>query len=255
MCTVKGAAIPPAPPCFALVLASTGTQGGSINPAGAIAGQYVDTAGVFHGLLRSPDGSITPFDATGAGTVPGQGTLVTFGGGINPAGEIAGGYLDANCALHSFVRAPDGTITTFDAPGAGTGPFQGTDASGINPVGTVTSFFIDTSDVFHGYVRAKDGTFKLFDVTGAGTGPFQGTEPFGLNSPGDIVGSYVDANGVNHGFLRAKNGGITKFDAPDAGTAGGQGTIPVLNNPADAITGFFIDANGVFHGFLRTHPE
>jgi hypothetical protein len=247
-----GAGIPSGPPCSPLIIASTGTQGASINPAGAIAGQYVDTSGVFHGFLRAKDGTITPFDAPGAGTGTGQGTFVTFGDGINPAAEIAGAYEDANCVLHPFLRAPDGTIIPFDAPGAGTGTGQGTDNSGINPVGTVTSFFTDASDVFHGYVRAKDGTFTLFDVTGGGTGPFQGTEPLGLNAPGDIVGAFIDANGANHGFLRAKSGAITKFDAPGAGTASGQGTIPFLNNPADAITGFVIDANGVNHGFLRT---
>lgn len=174
-----GAGIPSGPPCSPLIIASTGTQGAGINPAGAIAGQYVDTGGVFHGLLRSPDGAITTFDAPGAGTGTGQGTFVTFGSGITPAGEIAGGYSDANCVFHAFVRAKDGTFITFDPPGS-----VFTDSSGINPEGTVTSFYIDAGSVLHGYVRAKDGTFTLFDVTGAGTEPFEGTEPLGLNAPG-----------------------------------------------------------------------
>jgi hypothetical protein len=108
-----GAGIPPAPPCSPILIASSGTQGGSIDPGGTIAGQYVDSNGVFHGFLRSKDGEITIFDAPGAGTGSGQGTLITFGDGINPEGEIAGACEDTNCVLHGFVRAPNGTFTSL----------------------------------------------------------------------------------------------------------------------------------------------
>jgi hypothetical protein len=36
--------------------------------------------------------------------------------GINPAGTITGFYVDTNTVYHGFLRARDGTITTFDAP-------------------------------------------------------------------------------------------------------------------------------------------
>ena len=54
---------------------------------------------------------------------------------INPAGVIVGGYADANNVSHGYLRAPDGTFTTFEAPGADTtpGPFNGTLAVSINP--------------------------------------------------------------------------------------------------------------------------
>jgi hypothetical protein len=233
--------------CSPLLICSNGTQGASINPVGAISGQYVDTSGVFHGFLRSRDGTITTFDASGADTAAGQGTFVTFTDGINPVGAIALGFSDASGMFHAAVRAPDGTFAEFDPPGS-----VFTQNSGINPVGTVTSFYADASFAFHGYVRAPDGTFTLFDVSGGGTGPFQGTEPFNINASGAITGAVVDSAGVNHGFLRAVSGRITKFDVPGAGTGSGQGTIPVYNNPSNAISGFEIDENGVAHGFLRT---
>jgi hypothetical protein len=47
---------------------------------------------------------------------PGQGTRA---GNINPREAIAGRYIDASDVSHGFLRAPDGTITTFDAPNAG----------------------------------------------------------------------------------------------------------------------------------------
>ena len=54
---------------------------------------------------------------------PGQGTRAA---NINPSTAIAGRYIDSNGVSHGFLRALDGTITTFDAPNAGTGPGQGT---------------------------------------------------------------------------------------------------------------------------------
>ena len=65
-----------------------------------------------------PQPTIITFDAPGA-------VIFTLVAGINPAGVITGGYLDANIVEHTYLRAPHGTFTTFDAPGAGTGPIPG----------------------------------------------------------------------------------------------------------------------------------
>jgi len=51
-----------------------------------------------------------------------QGTFTAFADGLNPAGEIAGATIDASNVLHGFVRASNGAITTFDAPGAARAP-------------------------------------------------------------------------------------------------------------------------------------
>jgi hypothetical protein len=50
------------------------------------------------------------------------------------------------------VRAADGAITTFDAPGAGTGFLQGTIAASFNPPGAITGFYLDASNVSHGFL-------------------------------------------------------------------------------------------------------
>jgi hypothetical protein len=72
---------------------------------------------------------------------------------INPAGASTSWYIDSGNVCHGFVRAPDGTITTFDAPGAGTGAWQGTFPLTINPAGAVTGYYVDASGVAHGFVR------------------------------------------------------------------------------------------------------
>ena len=201
--------------------------------------------------------TITTFDAPGAGTAAGQGT---FANGMNQLGVITGFIRDANAARHAFLRAPDGTFTIFDDPGAGTcsfscgtiGPGQGTRAYAINPSGEITGFYSDNTGRCHGYVRAANGTFTQIDAPDAGTGPFpQGTfpsefTPAGINPAGAITGFYVDASSVQHGFVRASGGKITEFDPP--------GSIFTNPNAIDAtgdITGFYFDANFVGHAFLR----
>src|SRR5262245_13676207 len=145
-----------------------------------------------------PEPTIITFDAPGAGTGAGQGTLPFA---INPRGTVLGYYIDAGDARHGFLRTQDGAITTFDAPGAGTGPGQGTTAFSINPAGAIAGRYIDASDVFHGFLRTLDGAITTFDVPGAGTGPGQGTRAANINPMEAIAGRYIDASDVSHGFL------------------------------------------------------
>jgi hypothetical protein len=91
--------------------------------------------------------TIITFDAPGAGTESFQGT---FAFSINPAGAITGTYFDASYVGHGFLRAPDGTFTTFDAPGAGY-----TNPSSINPAGAITGYYYDASVVGHGFLRGS----------------------------------------------------------------------------------------------------
>jgi hypothetical protein len=77
---------------------------------------------------------------------------------------IAGSYTDASGAEHCYLRASDGTFTTYDVPGVGTGPGQGTFVTGINPAGATTGAWVDPSNVGHAYVRAPDGVITSFDV-------------------------------------------------------------------------------------------
>src|SRR4029077_2279236 len=127
---------------------------------------------------------------------------------INPAGAITGRSRDASSVHHGYLRAPNGTFTTFDAPGVGTGPGQGTYALNINPVAAISGYYLDASNVAHGFVRAPNGTITTFDAPGAGTGPGQGTFVASvdcLNEAGATVGYYLDASNVYHGFVRARD--------------------------------------------------
>ena len=146
------------------------------------------------------------------------------------------------------------TITTFDAPGAGTGPLQGTYATNLSPSGAIIGFSRDAADVRHGFVQSQDGSFTLFDAPGSGTAAGQGTRAYAINPSGAIAGFYSDSANVFHGYVRSNQGVITVFDAPGAGTGAFQGTFPfspLIMNPNGAITGWSTDSAFVSHGFLR----
>jgi hypothetical protein len=235
-----------------------------LNLEGAIVGRYADQNGIARPFLRNPDGT---FSAP-AWSVPGECDANSavgpcYGSGaftINVFGTIAGGYEDnrGNFVAHGILRGADGTPTTYEVPGAGTGLYQGTGCPGctraVNIWGAVTGYYIDPSNVVHGYVRSASGKFTTYDVPGAGP---QGINCYadcsvGMNDEGAITGYYLDANNVNHGFLRSPEGKVTSFDAPGADTTPNDynGTFPVSINDLGAVTGYYVDANNVIHGFL-----
>src|SRR5215472_5722322 len=118
------------------VPAATSTNPNAINNSGAITGQYADAGGLHHSFLRTSDGTITPFDPPGtSGCSPSTETFCSAAAGITPDGTIVGSYA-AGPLFHGYLRAPNGTITAVDFPGAA---FTG--LSAINPAGTVTGNF------------------------------------------------------------------------------------------------------------------
>jgi len=224
----------------------------NINPAGLIAGNYLDSNSIHHGFVRTPGGKFTNFDPPGSVF-----TFVCVAECINPAGAVNGYYLDAEGLAHGFARAPDGRITEFEDPDAGTdgSQGQGTYPGSINTEGAWAGEYVSADNVAHGFVRAADGRITNFDAPGAGTNGSQGqgTYPEAINDRGEVAGQYIDSNDVQHGFVRTPDGRIITFDAPGAGSDAGsyEGTIPLTINAAGEIAGAYIDSNWVLHGFLR----
>lgn len=234
-----------------------GTIPVSINAGGDIAGIYIDTNVALHGFVRhAATGTITEFDVPGAPTnTKHRGTAPLS---INTAGEITGMYEGGDTVRHGFLRAADGSFTTFDAPGAGSGAIQGTIPLSVNTGGSVAGFYLDANQLSHGFVRAANGTITAIDAPNASTAGkskkgfnFSGTIAEAIDTAGDIVGIYADANFVYHGFVRAAGGTITEFDAPGAGAGLFPGTVPTSINSTGDVAGFYSDAGGANHGFLR----
>jgi hypothetical protein len=175
------------------------TSPSSINPAGEITGQYF--SGGTHGFVRAPDGTITIFDVPSATFTSPMQCSYPCGPRINSGGLIAGDYQDASQLFHAFVRAADGTFTTFGDPSAGAGAGLGTFALGINTTGSIIGYYSDANGVNHGFLRTSSGTITTIDQPSTVTTPGYGTVVLGLNDSGAVTGYYTDASGV-HGFVR-----------------------------------------------------
>jgi hypothetical protein len=168
----------------------------------------MDSNFIAHGLIRHLDGTITKFDVPGAGSIPGsyQGTgCPDCYAGFNLRGSIAATYTDSNNVHLGFLRSPEGEFTTFGAPGAGTGSYQGTGCNSDCPVrlnnsGAITRVYIDANSVYHGYLRSPDGKITTIDPKGSFL-----TFSSGMNDADAITGYYLDGNNVFHDFLRTSD--------------------------------------------------
>jgi uncharacterized membrane protein len=235
------------------VLAACGGYCGTFayanNAAGTIVGAFTDQYVVPHAFIRAPDGHFLSFDAPGAGLGHGldEGTVAYA---ISAAGAVVGQYEDAKTIYHGFVREPNGSFSTFSAPGAGTKPGvgQGTYAWDINGYGDTAGIYIDSSSVYHGFLRSRDHHVTTFDPPGSVLTYV--CEETCLSDAG-IAGFYYDKNNVEHAFLREPDGKITEFNAPGAGKAAGQGSQAASINADGTIAGEFTDSKNVVQGFVR----
>jgi len=180
------------------------------------------------------------FEAKGAGTSIGQGTKALS---INRNGTVAGVYVDSRYTAHGFVRAANGHITEFDAPG-----LQGTLVSGINSSGQIIGNAANTyqNRFNYAYLRNPDGQFVLLYTPDAVS-----TFAWGINDSGEISGFYIDSLSVYHGFVRAADGGYTEFDEPNASLQFREGTFANAINASGEVTGTYNDVLLQYHGFTR----
>jgi N-acetylneuraminic acid mutarotase len=230
-----------------------GTLALYIDPAGDIAGVYLDASGVEHGYVRTANGAIKSFDAPNTGT--GQNSNSTVPIGMDTAGDVAGLYSDSNKVYHGFVRsAASGTLTPFSVSGAGTQYDQGTFPESINSAGEIAGIYIDANNLSHGFVRTAAGAVTPFDAIAPTTAgkTNQGTVFAAINTAGVVAGTYVDETGVAHGYVRSATGTITTISAPNAGKNNAQGTVAISIDAAGDAAGMYLDTNNAVHGFVRT---
>lgn len=125
----------------------------SINDAGVISGTYVDAQGVYHGFAYS-HGTFFDFEAPGAGTGSGQGTIAE---GISRKGVIDGTTFNASNASLGWLLS-DWQFSPLNDPLAGTGPGLGTQPYGINQRGDeACGAYLDASGTVHGFVATLPG--------------------------------------------------------------------------------------------------
>jgi hypothetical protein len=230
---------------------STATLPQSINDLMVVTGSYYPTSGGIRGFVRYGDGSIITFAVPGAfGTQPAS---------INDAGEITGSYQMAPTpsifsSEEGFVRAADGTITTFGNSPYGIGverpiiflPLV------INAAGEVVGYENDGLGE-RGFRRFASGTLQEFAVGPGGT---IGTMMTGINASGAIVGLARNQNTPGfQGFLWSGKGAPSSpvSDTVPIIVDGSLGTEPVSINAEGTIAGCYLTPTTPFD-FVRD-PE
>jgi len=240
----------------------------AINDKNVIAGDYIDSAGVQHGMILKGK-TVTKFDGPSGST-----EIAAYG--INKAGLVVGWYDNSAGIPTSFAYAK-GNFSPVAFPGAAY-----TEANGVNDNGWIVGQFEDTALVFHGFYW-NTSTYTQVDIPGAswttvwaindsnvmtaydlntstgypidgyiynGTtwtkmdppGAVNGTAIHGINAAGDLDFTIFDSSDNRHGVLyQAKTQTYTQFDATKNGT---NTTRADGINDKDTMVGRYSPASG-----------
>ena len=135
-------------------------------------------------------------------------------------------------------------ITTFDAPGAGTGSGQGSSSRKASMAWAQPSAITWMRAGSHTAFCASSGEISLPSALRV-QAQLRDRAPLPSASiPNTLVGYYTDSNGAYHGYSRTFLGTITTFDAPGAGTGSDQGTY-----------GYNITARHIAAGYFWGHEQ
>jgi hypothetical protein len=254
-----------------------------LNDDGTVVGYY-QSGSTLHGFSRSPAGVISevtlgpgadfvaPAGLNNTGTIvglyrqtgqlvnlgflAGGGNLVTISPPAGSSGAVANAVNDSGVSTGffegvglpetGFVRAADGTITTFDAV-AYAGPYYPqTDPIAVNNAGTVAGTFkvlkcIENcrTQVAKGFLRDAAGQITTFTVGGK----LAKTWLNGLNNLGQATGSFDAPRQAQQGYVRNADGSVVTFAVPtmtltDARSINDQGVVAGSANKNSQVFGF-----------------
>ena len=242
------------------------TDAYAINNKNAIAGDYIDSSSVQHGMIMKGK-IVTSFDGPAGST-----SIAAYG--INTAGVVVGWYLDSSGTPQSFSYAK-GTFSSVAFPGAAY-----TEANGINDPGWIVGTYVDSSGNTHGFywdtktyhsidipgasytVAWAINNNKLmtaYDVSTSSCLPIDGytydgttftkidppgsagTAIHGINNKGDIDFTIFDSSNNRHGVLYQKSTGVfTQYDdSKGVNTTRADGI-----NDKDTMVGRYSPASG-----------
>jgi probable HAF family extracellular repeat protein len=210
-----------------------------LNDRGVIAGDYVDSNSVQHGMILTSLVSVVPklttVDRADCLTSPGSTTIAFYA--INNLGVAAGWCTNTSSVQIGFTYS-QGTFTDISIPGATL-----VNANGINDAGDVVGTYADANGLQHGYLLSG-GKLTLLDPPGTASL----NTAWGINNAGVITVYGVDANGTYLSFTTADQGKTyTPFHDPNEGPTGT--VIHEISNNGD-IVGTVFDVNSNRHGVL-----
>ena len=257
-----------------------------VNTDGLVVGGYIDTEGVYHAYLRSPDGNFISMNPPGAiefeyvfltgindastfvarfkvvGDVPSTrvgsfrtgswelrfpGSVSTDGWNINQDGSVVGHYQSADGRTHGFIARPAETSEPLTTPESFDYTFESIEVPGVDFLAlTASSDFED----YAGYTKSADGqkevAFTLID------GVFTTYDyPDSLNTYFYALGNDGRAAGHYEDSAGLYHGVILENGELRQYDFPGAVETQIfgINDATGALTGNFIDGSGVRRGF------
>jgi hypothetical protein len=199
----------------------------AVNDSGTIAGDYVDSGGVQHGMIHGVPTAGFDYSKCSSG-------IAAYG--INKDCTAVGWCTGTSGVAIGFSRTKDGTFTDINFPGG-----AGTEPTGINDKGEVVGLYLDSAGASHGFseIGAK---YTSIDVTGE-----INTVAWGVNNKGQITVYATNSSGDFDSFLKT---GSTFKNINNPNAKGGLGTIVHTPNNSGDIDGTYYDSSGNEHGWL-----
>jgi hypothetical protein len=172
-------------------------------------------------------------------TIDYPGAVATFAFGINPAGDLVGGYYDNSYNEHGFVLHK-GQFVSFDYPGA-----VWSEGEAITPQGDILGQYGLPDNTVHGFLLRRGGFIPVDVPNQANDVGLPNTMPVHISPSGSIMGCYHQSEpdgSVNldtmYGFEMNAHG-ITSFWEARSMHNG--------INPASDVVGILYSADGKVH--------
>lgn len=205
------------------------TDPNAINNQLFIAGDYVDSSGVQHGMILKGK-KLNSVDRKNCTTTPGATAIAFYG--INSKGTVVGWCLDTITGADDAFVYVRGKFVNISPPGA-----TSTQAHGINDKGQIVGTYIDSANIQHGFLLSG-GQYRTLDVTGGDTK----SDAWAINNKSLITLFAVNSSGNVDSFLF--NGQTYKeIDVPGAI----QSTVAAINSFGDRIY-TIVDSSNNIHG-------
>jgi len=200
----------------------------AVNDFGTIAGDFVDSSGIQHGMIHGVPTTSFDYSKCGSG-------IAAYG--INRDCTVAGWCTTTAGVFIGFTRTKDGTFTDVNYPNG-----TGTEATGINDKGDVVGLYFDSTGIQHGFLKKAGGGYQSIDVPNEST-----AAAWGINNAGQITVYAVNSSGEFDSFLY---NGKTFKNINDPNANGTLGTVVHTPNNKGDISGTYYDSSGNTHGWL-----
>jgi uncharacterized membrane protein len=160
----------------------------AVNDLGMIAGDFVDSNSVKHGMILKGK-TLTTIDRKNCSTTPGATAIAFYG--INRKGTVVGWCVDTVTGVNDAFSFSKGKFTTILPPGA-----ISTQAHGINDKGQIVGDYLDSAKVQHGFLLSGK-KYTTLDVPNG----YTNSDAWAINNKGLITIFATNSSGVYHSFL------------------------------------------------------